>query len=217
MSEFPIDEIIFFTKNDNISNEIDNIIVAQNLECCKRSDKKIGIESDYIINNIDDYTNGLVILGPGIPKEQNKRGLSHHLKAFTIFKYRSENGSYEGVLRGIAICCDENNKGCGRRLIERTKILAKHNNVKRWIINSLPDADLVKYYEKVGFTRVGQKATKSGIVKTITMKIFFGEGEDNYNYSLEVDDDVCFEKSLNSIDDITLKEIDEIKDRLYQI
>ena len=220
MSDFPIDEIVFFTKNDDISDEIDNIIVAQNSSCCSRPDNRIRIEEDFIVNEIDSYTNGFVILGPGDPKDKGFQGLSHHLRAFTIFKYKCElreNGLYDGTLRGIAICCNKDHKGCGRRLLERTKKIAKKNNVTRWIINSLPESGLVEYYEKVGFVRIGEKSTKEGVVKTVTMKMFFGEGEDDYDYSSEVDENTCFEKLLNSIDDITLKEISEIKNNLYQI
>jgi N-acetylglutamate synthase-like GNAT family acetyltransferase len=220
MNEFPIDEIIFFTKNDDISDEIDNIIVAQNSSCCSRPNNRIEIDEDYIINELDNYTNGLVILGNGKIEDKDKRGFSKHMRAFTIFKYKCEirdNGLFEGILRGIAICCDKDYKGYGKQLLERTKIIVTQNNIKRWIINSLPEPGLIEYYKKNGFIQVGEKSTKKGIVKTITMKIFFGEGEDDYNYLLEVDEDVCFEKPLNSIDDITLKEINEIKNNLYQI
>lgn len=212
----------FFTKDDDMSYHFENTISEQSNTCCSKKNIRSGstIDGDYVNNNMHRYTHGIVILGDE-KQELIGREFRNVIKAYALMIFKDEprsDSTMEGVIRGVAICCDENHKGYGKQILDMIRDLGKdkRNNIKRWIINSLPEPSLFAFYKKVGFEHVGDKSSGGGVIKTKTMKMYFGpEEEDDYDYSVEVEDDVCFEKPNILIDTIPYLEVLTTKTKLY--
>lgn len=212
----------FFTKNDDTAHHFENTIAEQSDDCysMKNIRSTSTIDGDYVNNNMHRYTHGIVIFD-NKDSGSYSYGFRNVVKAFALMIFKDEprrDGTMEGVIRGVAICCDESHKGCGKQILDMIRDLGndRRNNIKRWIINSLPEPSLFAFYKRVGFEHVGDKSSGGGVIKTRTMKMYFGpEEEDDYDYSVEVEDDVCFEKPNIVIDTIPYLEVLETKSKLY--
>ena len=211
---FFIDTPIFFTRGDRNSDFFEEMINAQHESCCNDY-----LSSEYISESFGDYTHGCMILDNPKFEDRNFLGHSYCLKAFTIFKIqkvKNLDDVKEYEIRGKAICSNKNNKGCGRILLDVVKTIAQNNGIKRWIINSLSIDSLVNYYENYGFKQ--EALIKDGnYIKAVTMKYYFGEGEDRYNYNILKDGETIFELPGSSIEDyLSTVNTHEIFLNLYQ-
>lgn len=190
--EIHLNTPLFFTKDDDLCDLFLEIISEQHGECCRKK-----FNSEYISSCFYEFTHGFVIFGESNKEDIGFTGHQFLLKAFVLFEYSREKvgleGNIEGFIRGKVICCNKKSRGLGKNLLDQVKLFAINRNVKRWIIHSLAYNDLIAYYRRYGFSQDKVQSFTDGGLKTVLMKIYFGNDIDLYNYSL--DDGTCFEDS----------------------
>lgn len=126
--------------------DIKDIIKDQGVLVCRNE-----MSREYIISCLRTFDIGFVILAKKTPIEQQQRTKSSRyiLKGFVLFRYEE----YGGLITGKILCGRDGYNGIGRKLMECVNDFAIENRVRKWLIFSLPNEKLIKYYEDAGFTR----------------------------------------------------------------
>lgn len=161
LSEIEQNVPTLFTREDK------NVIKLLKLQGCAAC--RDIFRRNYLLECLGMFTSGFIVLIGNNDTGKASRGSKskYFVKGFNLF---IEN-SFSLTLSGLMICSREIYKGIGVQILDATRDHIISSQFTRWEINSLPFENLIKFYQKYGFTRGNTIFTIQGKEKVVKMWI----------------------------------------------